>query len=337
MLHTLTRASGYPPLDDPSPVTPYRVIYEGGKASVRHYAAVGQARETPIVLVYALIKRPFILDLQRGNSVIESLTRQGFDVFLIDWLPPTSADSWRGFDAYVNQDLANAVRAVQIHQGVEQVSVMGYCLGALLSVIYAALHCRNIKNLVTLALPLDMSARELPAYQPIDWLDESAIDWLITTYGNCPAWWLKNLFLMTTSAYRVGAYFGLNPESERDRYARCLPTFRRWLESEVPLAGQLVRELAVDVFKQNRLMHGRMTIGGEIVDLRHITAPLLNVVASQDVLVDPKSSRPLLEAVASDDKANLIFPTGHLGAVVSDQAHAKLWPEIGAWLGQRDR
>jgi polyhydroxyalkanoate synthase len=161
-------------------------------------------------------------------------------VFLIDWLPPTSADSWRGFDAYVNRDLANAVRAVQIHQGVEQVSVMGYCLGALLRVIYAALHCRNIKNLVTLALPLDMSVRELPAYQPIDWLDEGAVDWLVTTYGNCPAWWLKNLFLMTTSVYRVGEYFGLNPESERDRYARRLPAFRRWLESDVPLAGQLV-------------------------------------------------------------------------------------------------
>ena len=140
-----------------------------------------------------------------------------------------------------------------------------------------------------------------------------------------------------TSAYRVGEYFGLNPESERERYARMLPAFTHWLNSEMPLAGQLVRELAIDVFKENRLIHGRLTVGGEIVDLRRITAPLLNVVASQDVLVDPKSSLPLVDLVGSDDKTNLIFPTGHLGAVVSDQAHVQLWPKIGAWLSLRDR
>ena len=289
------------------------------------------------MLVYALIKRPFILDLEHGNSVIESLTRQGFEVFLVDWLPPTPADSWRGFDAYVNHDLANAVRAVQLYQGVDQVSVLGYCLGALLAVIYAALHGQHVKTLVTIALPLDMSLRDLPAYYLIDWLDESAIEWLTTTYGNCPAWWLKNLFSAMSSMYRVGEHFGLNPESERDRYARRSPAFRRWLESEVPVAGRLVRELAIDIFKQNRLMHGRLTVGGESVDLSRITAPLLNVVASQDVLVDPKSSLPLLDLVASDDKTNLLFPTGHLGAVMSDQAHARLWPEIGAWLSQRDQ
>jgi polyhydroxyalkanoate synthase subunit PhaC len=207
----------------------------------------------------------------------------------------------------------------------------------LLSVIYAALHCQNIKNLITLALPLDMSVRELPAYYAIDWLDESAIDWFTTAYGNFPAWWLKGLFATTTSAYQIREYFGLNPESERDRYARMFPAFARWLDGEVPIAGQLVHELVIDVFKQNRLMHGRLMVGGEIVDLRLITAPLLNVVGSQDVLVDPKSSLPLVDLVASDNKANLIFPSGHVGAVVGDEAHAKLWPEIGAWLRQHDR
>jgi len=107
---------------DPPPLTPYRVIHRGGKASVRHYKAVGPRHQVPIVLVYALIKRPFVLDLERGRSVVEDLTRQGFEVFLIDWLPPNAADSWRGFDAYVNQDLDHAVHAVRIHQGVEQVA-----------------------------------------------------------------------------------------------------------------------------------------------------------------------------------------------------------------------
>ena len=337
MLSTTGRAAEYHWLHDPAPVTPCGIIYEGGKASVRHYAALGRPRHIPIVLVYALIKRPFILDLQHGASVIESLTGYGFEVFLIDWLPPTPTDSWRGFDAYVNQDMANAVRAVQIYQRVERVSLLGYCLVSLLSVIYTALHGRGIKTLVTLAVPLDMSMRRLLVYSLIDWLDKCAVDWFTSTYGNCPAWWLRSLFSTMRSIQRAGEYFDLNPESESDRYARISPAFKLWLESEVPVAGQLVRELAIKVFKQNRLVQGQMIVGHELVDLKQITAPLLNVVASQDVLVDPGSSLPLLDLVASDDKANLIFPTGHLGAVVSGEAHKKLWPAIAAWLAARDQ
>ena len=99
-------SDAYPTNEDPPGVTPYTVVYEGGKVRLRHYQAAGTRHRTPIVLAYALIKRPYILDLLPGRSVVETLTKQGFDVYLIDWIPPTRADSWRGFDAYVNQDLA---------------------------------------------------------------------------------------------------------------------------------------------------------------------------------------------------------------------------------------
>ena len=53
---------------DPPPVTPYDVIYEGGKVSLRHYRAPNRIHATPIVLVYALIKRPFVMDLQPARA-----------------------------------------------------------------------------------------------------------------------------------------------------------------------------------------------------------------------------------------------------------------------------
>jgi polyhydroxyalkanoate synthase subunit PhaC len=312
------------------------MIYRGGKVSVCHFVTRKSLARTPIVLVYALIKRAFILDLQPGVSVVESLTNRGFEVYLIDWLPPTDADTGRGFDTYVNQDLANAVCAVKAHHRVTQVSVVGYCLGALLSIMYSAVHPQEVKNLVTLAVPLDMGIRNFPSYQLIDWLSESTIDGIIATYGNCPAWLLENLFGAMTSLYRVGDFLGLCPESERDHYARLYPAFRRWLDSEVPIAGRLFRELTVDIFKKNLLYRGEMRVGKEIVDLKRVSAALLNVVASQDVLVDPNSSLPLIDMVTSTDKTTLVFPTGHVGAAVSPEAHAELWPKIAWWLRQRD-
>src|SRR5439155_8683720 len=112
----------FPFNEDIPPATPYEVIYEEGKVRLRHYQAGGASRPSPpLLIVYALIKRPYILDLLPGKSVVQSLLDQGLDVYLLDWIPPTRTDSWRGFDAYVNGDLADAVRAVQLHTGAEQV------------------------------------------------------------------------------------------------------------------------------------------------------------------------------------------------------------------------
>ena len=95
---------------------------------MRHYTPAERLHKTPVLIVYALIKRPYILDLQPGKSVVQSLLKQGFEVYLIDWLPPNNADTQLGFDGYVNDEIANAIRAVQINESVEQVDLVGYVL-----------------------------------------------------------------------------------------------------------------------------------------------------------------------------------------------------------------
>jgi polyhydroxyalkanoate synthase len=336
-LDAIGRGFGSQVSADPAPVTPYDVVYEGGKVSLRHYRAQNRIHATPIVLVYALIKRPFVMDLQAGKSVVESLLKQGFDVYLTDWIPPTREDAWRGFDAYVNQDLANAVRAVQIEENVEQVHLLGYCFGALLSLIYTALHPENVKNLVTLAVPFDMGVRELSIYHLMDQVDDSAVEMITKIYGNCPAWMVNMGFTaMSPVHHALDKYVGLYRNAERDGYAEMFDLFERWMSSDVPLAGQIFREMTGDIFKRNLLAKGEMKIADRPVDLRNITCPLLNVVADLDDVVHPRSSLPLPEKVGSADSRNLTFPTGHIGAVVSVGAIKKLWPQVGEWLADRE-
>jgi poly[(R)-3-hydroxyalkanoate] polymerase subunit PhaC len=322
---------------DPSPVTPYEVVYQGGKLSLRHYRAAGPACSTPILLVCPLIKRPLVLDFQPGRSVIEDLTRQGFEVFLTDWIPPTAGDDWRGFDAYVNQDLAQAVRAVQGRCGVEQVTLLGYDLGSLLGVIHAALHPGDVKNLVTLTVPLDMSIRDLPAHDLIDWLDGQALQSLSAFYRNSPAWLLSAIFSGAVSMQRMlSKYMGPEQCDELGRYASTFPAFRQWLERDVPIAGTLFQELTSDIFRKNLLARGGFKVGSTVVDLKHIGSPLLNVVGQFDVIVHPHSSLPLADLAGGTDKNNLLFPSGHLGVVLGAEVHRKLWPRIGSWLKAHD-
>jgi len=321
-------------IDDPAPVTPYRVIFESGKVKVRHYEAKGPRRQRiPIVLVYALVKRPFVLDMQPGRSVVEFLTKLGFDVFLTDWIPPDAADAWRGFDAYVNGDLARTVRAVQIETGVAQLNVVGYCFGALLSLLYTAIHPGNVRNLITATLPFDMSSRDLPLYNMVDKFSDPAIESIMQIYGNCPSWMVNGFFTaMAPTHHAIDKYIGLHRNARREGYTEMFELFERWMNSDVALAGRIFKEMTGDVFKRNLLALGELKVGGETIDLKRVTCPLLNVVAEFDDVVHPKSSLPLPDHVGSTDKRNLTFPTGHLGAMVSSAAHGKLWPQIGQWL-----
>jgi polyhydroxyalkanoate synthase subunit PhaC len=326
------------PQTDPPPNTPYEVVYEGGMMRLRHYRPLERRHQRPLLIVYALIKRPFILDLQPGKSVVESLVRQGFEVYLTDWLPPGRKDSWRGFDAYVNGDIADAVRVLQIREGVEQVDLMGYCLGALLTLLYSSMHPANVKNLVTLTVPFDMGVRDLPFYNLVDFVSDDAADMVTRIYGNCPAWMVNGSFnLMAPIHHALDKYVGRYRNAFREGYAEMFDLFEQWMRSDMPLAGQVYREMHQLIFKRNALKTGGLKVGDELVELRRISCPLLNIVAEQDDVVHPRSSLGLLEHVGSEDKRNLCFPTGHIGAVVSAAAIAKLWPQVGQWLAERDQ
>ncbi len=325
--------------NDPPGVTPYTVIYEGGKVSLRHYPARGPVRHrTPLLLVYALIKRPWILDMQSGRSVIENLTSQGFEVYLIDWIPPNADDTWRGFEAYVNGDIANAVRAVQLHTGARQVSVLGYCFGALLSLMYTALHQSEVKNLITLTIPLDMSVRELPMTHLAAAISSPQTAEMITSmYGNAPAWMMASFFnAMDPIHHGINKFVNRYRQSARPGFGETFDLFEKWMTSDVPLAGRIFRELTTELAIDNKLMRNLMKLGSETVNLGNVTCPLLNVIGDLDDVVHPKQSHGLLERVSSSDKRNTTFPTGHMGMAVSTPVLKKLWPEIGKWLSDHD-
>jgi poly[(R)-3-hydroxyalkanoate] polymerase subunit PhaC len=310
--------------------TPSRIAFEGGKLRLRHYAPVEPAHSTPILFVYALTKRAFILDLAPGRSVVQSLAHQGFHVYLTDWIPPASSASSRGLDVYVNGDLVNAVQVIAAERGTSQVSIIGYCLGALLGVIYTALHPWHVRNLVALTVPLEMSATAtlVPA-----WLSAQTVDLITAFYGNCPAWVfsaLSSARLMTRMAQFRAEICGREERSE------VFDRFLHWIDSDVPLAGQLFREVAIEIFGQNRLVRGDLAVGSELIDLRCIICPLFNVLARFDEIVPPRACEPLTQLVRSRDRQTVVFPSSHVGAAAGRDAHARLWPVVGQWLGFRD-
>jgi polyhydroxyalkanoate synthase len=226
---------------------------------------------------------------------------------------------------------------VQIREEVEQVSLLGYCFGGLLTTLYTALHPETAKNLVTFTLPLDMSVQDLTMNTLMAKINPETLNLLTSVYGNCPAWFFKMGFDSQAPVHHLlDKYVGRYRNKDREGYEEMFTLFERWLNSDVPMAGQIFREFIQDLSHNNALMHDRFQIAGRAVKLQNITCPVLNVIGEHDDIVHPKSSLPLVDLVGGGDARNLLFPTGHIGAAVSAAAHKKLWPRVGAWFTELD-
>ena len=147
----------------PTGQTPKEVIWTKNKATLYRYAPQGEIRfPVPLLLVYALIDRPFILDLIPGNSFVEYLVEQGFDVYLLDWGIPDDEDDVLTFDHYVFDYLAEAVRQALRTSHAEAVTLFGACIrGPAQRYVRGPLPRLPLRNLILYATPIDCSPKYL--------------------------------------------------------------------------------------------------------------------------------------------------------------------------------
>ena len=108
-----------------------------------------------------------------------------------------------------------------------------------------------------------------------------------------------------------------------------------WINDNVAVPGEVYRDFVKHLYQQNLLVKNRMQVGGRVVELRRITCPVLNLLASQDTLVPPAQSSPLTDLVGSEDTTTIELATGHIGLAMGSAAQRELWPQAVAWLAER--
>jgi len=327
-------------LQVPVGLTPKDVVWALNKAKLYRYRPVRPPEErhpTPLLLVYALINKPFIFDLAPGRSFVEYMVDQGFDMYLLDWGSPGPEDQAITFDDYVTEYLSRAVRkVVHLSEGGE-ISILGYCLGATLATVYAAHYPQTpLRNLILLTAPLDFS--NPPEGSMAMWLEEERldVDRMIDAFGNVPGelirFWAK---LIKPVENFVGAYVNVWKNLDDEQAVRGWQAINRWVEDVIPFAGSAFRQFVLDYVRGNELIRGQHEVEGRRVDLSQIRAALLNIIAQYDHLVAPSQSASIMELVSSQDKELRVIPSTHVGIMASGRARYKLWPELAEWLAPR--
>ncbi len=316
--------------------TPHEIVYREDKMRVLHYESdVPKRFRTPIVLCFALVNRPYILDLLPNKSVVQQFLRAGFDVYLIDWGVPSETDRHLTLEHYVRAYMHNVVRHVADYTGTSQVSLLGYCMGGTMSAMYTALHQELIKNFILMAAPIDWSDRQslLCVWTDPKYFD---VDKVIDAFGNAPPQWLQGSFAMLKPmANLVEKYLGFYERMTDAKFVEDFVAMETWVNDNIPVAGETFRQFVKDCFQKNLLVQGKLRLGTRAVDLRNITCPILNLMAANDHLVPCGQSAPFNDLVGSRDRKSITYPSGHIGLSVSNKAHQELWPQVCEWLGAR--
>ena len=321
-------------------VTPKEEVYREDKIVLyRFKPVVEQPLNIPVLIVYALVNRPFMVDLQEDRSLVANLLKLGLDIYLIDWGYPTRADRWLNLDDYINGYLNNCVDVVRKKHGLEKINLLGICQGGTFSLCYSSIEPNKVKNLIVMVAPVDFQRPEaLLNMRGGCTLGSEAldVDLMVDALGNIPGDFLNFEFLML-KPQQLGIQKYLDFPEIMDSEDKLLNFLRmeKWIFDSPDQAGEAYRQFMKDFYQKNKLIEGEVMLGKKRVELGNLRMPILNLYADKDHLVPPSSSLALEKYVPSQDYTARSFPVGHIGMYVSGKVQRDLPPTIADWLKAR--
>ena len=313
---------------------PMDLVYQEDKVKLYHYRQEGAVTcSIPVLIVYALVNRQYILDLQPDRSVVRNLLQHGLDLYIVDWDYPTKADMYLTLDDYINGYMDGCVDFIRKNTRHDKINLMGICQGGTFCAMYAAMYPEKVKNLTTLVAPFDFSPNDGLLFA---WAKHMNAEALAGTYRVIPGDFLNIGFLMLMPfTLNIRKYVDMvDIVEDKDKLLNFL-RMEKWIFDSPGQAGECLKEFIRDFYQGNKLVKGEVKIGGKAVDLKKITMPLLNIYASSDHLVPPSTSKPLNDLVGSTDKSLYEFPGGHIGVFVGSRSQKVLAPFIATWLHER--
>jgi polyhydroxyalkanoate synthase subunit PhaC len=345
--------------------TPREVVWTKNKARLYRYRRAdgggGKRRAVPVLLIYGFVLKPYVFDLVPGNSMVEYLLEEGFDVYLLDFGISGPEDAGLSIEELVLDYMHGAVQKVLESSGGEEISLLGQSQGGTLSAMYASLFPDGpLKNLVLLSAPTEFAPRNpglfgLWTYASRNggaFFDPAIVPRFL---GNLPtdlASQVINLAASLQAAVVGTAARPLGPFSrgfsvydvalrevrelaERDVSARSWLAVSKWVDDAAPFPGETFRRWVRDFYQRNRLVKGKLDLRGRRVVLSNIRCAVLNVSGKWDYVVPPSQTEATTALACGPDQESISLDAGHVGMLVGPGAMGSLWPRVRDWLAPR--
>jgi polyhydroxyalkanoate synthase len=311
---------------------PYQIVTSGSYWRLRDYA--GNPASPPLLIVAAPIKRPYIWDIAPSVSAIGGCLQGGFHVYLIEWTPEANRMQNSGLDDHAKA-ISECVATISRQAGSSRPFLIGHSLGGTLAGVFGALEPASIQGLVLLGAPL--------CFEPATSRFRDALVALlpseVSETNPFPGSLLSCMAALAAPSTFIWSRLMDAALSATDSQALEIHALvERWTLDEVALPGKLVHEIIQWLFRENRFCRGTLKVCGTVVSPSRLSVPTLAVVNTADEIAPLTSIKPCIVAMPVTDARIIEYPgeigvgLQHLGILVGRQAHARVWPEIIAWL-----
>jgi polyhydroxyalkanoate synthase len=324
--------------------TPKDEIWREDKVTLHHYRPVADRQiATPVLIVYGLIGRHTMTDLQEDRSLVRNLLSLGVDLYVVDWGNPSRAERWLTLDDYIEGYLADCVDVIREREGIDQVSLLGVCEGGVFTTCFAALHLDKVRAMILTITPIDFHAdtsSDRLGHGFINiWtrsLKPEDVDQLIEAYGVLPGEFMGSVFqlmtpMRTLTKYNLDMLEVLDDEKKFMNFLR----MEKWIADRPHHPGEAAKQWLKELYQENKLVKGEFQLAGRRIDLRKIKMPVLNVYAKDDHIVPPATSQALKGCVGTKDYTELGLHGGHVGVFVGGKSQKLLGSGIADWLAGR--
>ncbi len=317
-------------------VTAREEVWRDGKVTLHRFRGErAPTAKVPVLVSYALVNRPYMVDLQADRSLVKGLLERGEDVYIIDWGYPDRSDKYLTLEDYIERYIGGAIDHLRQTHDMDAVNLLGICQGGVFSLCYAALNPDKVKNLITMVTPVDFHTAD---NMLSNWNRDIDVDLLVDTLGNIPAD-MMNLTYLMLKPWRLFAqkYVGMVDILDDKKAMEDFLRMEKWIFDSPDQAGEAFREFNTQFFQRNGFVEGGVRVGPREVHLGLVEMPILNIYAEQDHLVPPDASRALRDLAGTDDYTELAFKGGHIGIYVSGRAQHEVPQTIHEWLAKRSR
>ncbi|RYE56342.1 MAG: class III poly(R)-hydroxyalkanoic acid synthase subunit PhaC [Sphingobacteriales bacterium] len=316
-------------------VTPKELVWQRDKVKLYHYTRETPAKcKIPVLVSFAMLNRHDVLDLQPDRSLMKKLLEEGLDIYIMDWGYPTQADKYLTMEDYIDGYMNDAVDFIRRKHKVPKIHKQGICQAGTYSMIYASRYPEKLQTLTTYVAPFDFGENENMLYK---WAKHIDIDTMVDNVGTISGEMIDSAFSMLKPSMNVSKYIGVMDSLEDEDKLLNFLRMESWKADLPAIPGEMYRKYIKDLFRDNLLIKGTMTLGGKVIDLSKMTVPYLNVYATGDAIIPNDSTKAVMSKIGSTDKQEIPFPGGHIGVFVGTKSQKDLAPAVAKWTMDKSK
>lgn len=309
---------------------------DGGGGQQRSDPETDTARDVPVLLVPPLASQAACFDLRRGCSLAEHLVTSGRPTYLVDYGDIAFADKDLGLEHWVSGVIPESVKKASEDRGGQEVHLVGWCMGGLLSILTAAAYPDlPIKSVAMVASPFDNSKNPMAA--PLQMIGKVTGGRILGTtfrvFGGIPAQIVGPVFKATSLPTYIKKPVKLFQHRDNREFLAQVEAVDGIMNSMLAYPGRATLQVYQRLFHGNELASGKIQGPTKLVDLADVRVPVMNVAGRTDVLVPVGTAHHVGELLPNSPEVRLeTAPGGHLGVLTGAKAPETTWTYIDDFL-----